>query len=222
MRRLLIFDCDGTLVDTITDVGICFNSALRECGFPEHPLASYGGFVGGNLETIIKKLLPKHNACPDNVDKVKKAYRAIYSKSKKENTKLFPGIYDLLNDLREKGFILTVNTNKGQALTDELLESLFPQSPFACVVGYDETRPSKPDPFGVDMICHTCALSRNEAVYIGDSLSDINTAYNANIPCILVTWGQGTDCDRRDNRVHCVVDTVEELKKQLELFLLKE
>lgn len=216
MRRLLIFDCDGTLVDTITDVALSFNAALAANGFPEHPVEAYGGFVGGNLETIVSRLLPEKDRNEENVDRVKTSYRAIYGASEKENTLPFAGIRKMLSSLKEKGYLLAVNTNKAQSLTDPLLEKLFPERPFDCVVGYEETRPSKPDPFGVDLICRKCGCTREDAVYIGDGLSDINTAHNASIPCIFVTWGQGTEEDERDGRIFRVCRSVEELWETLE------
>lgn len=212
----MIFDCDGTLIDTIKDVGICFNAALASCGFPEYPVEAYGGFVGGNLETIVMRLLPPEERCTENVDRVKTAYRALYSASPKENTLPYPGVMDMLHSLKQKGFLLTINTNKGQKLTDELIKKLFPSGLFDAIVGYEESRPSKPDPFGVDMICDVCGMSREQSIYIGDGLSDVNTAANAGIPCVFVTWGQGTAEDAKDTRIHAVVESVDELTILLE------
>jgi len=92
MRKLLIFDCDGTLVDTVKDVAICFNGALEYYGFPTYPIDDYGGIVGGNLETIVTRLLPENARTTENVEKVKTKYRALYSASDKPNTKPFEGI----------------------------------------------------------------------------------------------------------------------------------
>lgn len=211
----MIFDCDGTIVDTITDVALSFNAALKQCGFPEHPVEAYGGFVGGNLETIVTRLLPQNARNDKNVDQVKTVYRAIYSQSSKPNTQPYEGVLPMLQRLKEDGFILSVNTNKGQALTDDLLGKLFPNDFFTSIVGYEETRPSKPDPYGVDMICSVCKCTRDDAVYIGDGRSDINTADNAGIPCVFVTWGQGTDEDKMDARIFCVAETVTQLEQQL-------
>ena len=217
MRKLLIFDCDGTLVNTIVDVALCFNEALISCGFPPHEIKAYDGFVGGNLETVVSRLLAPDVCTTENIDRVKTIYRRLYSASDKPNTQPYPGMVDMLDRLKARGFLLAVNTNKGQKLTDELLDKLFGQGYFDAVVGYEETRPSKPDPYGVDMICGLCGTDRGSAVYIGDGKSDIETACNAGIPCILATWGQTTDADRRDARPAFHADTV----KQLEEIILK-
>lgn len=216
MKKLLIFDCDGTLIDTIVDVAICFNDALAYYGFPTYPIADYGRIVGGNLETIVSRLLPEDARTAENIDKVKTKYRALYSASDKPNTKPFEGIVEALDQLKAKGFVLSINTNKGQALTDALIEKTFKKDLFASVVGYEESRPSKPDPYGVDMICRECGLSRADAVYIGDGRSDVNTAHNAQIPCVFVTWGQGTEEDSKDPRIAAIANTVPKLTAVLE------
>ncbi len=208
----MIFDCDGTLIDTIKDVALCFNKALRTCGFAERPVEDYGGYVGGNLETVVGRLLSEQDRCSENVDRVKTVYRELYSASPKEYTIPYPGIVEALEALREAGFVLAVNTNKGQKLTDELLEKLSLTDMFAAVVGYEESRPSKPDPHGVDLICQMCAMTREQAVYIGDGRSDIETAANAGIPCVFVTWGQGTEEDRNDPRIVHVVESVAQMQ----------
>ena len=215
MRDLLIFDCDGTLVDTLTDVGRCFNMALAACGFPQHPIAAYGGFVGGNLETVVSKLLPGDMNCQDNVDRVKGIYRRIYAEDPKPNTLPFDGIQELLYCLKRDGFSLAVNSNKAQALTEKVIQKHFPADTFDAIVAYDENRPSKPDPYGVEAICRVCGKNLNSAIYIGDGRSDVLTAKNAKIPCIFVTWGQGTLSDCMDYENCYVANNVGELGEML-------
>lgn len=205
--RLIIFDFDGTLVDTITDVGLCFNQALRQNGFPEHPLEAFSQFVGGNLETVVSRMLPKDQVTDENITNVKTVYRGLYLTSPKPNTNPYPGVRRLLDALKERNIKIAINSNKGQALLDDMTAKLFPQGYFDAVVGYSEDRPSKPDPYGVQMILDTCGCDREEALYVGDGRSDIDTAVNAGIPCIFVNWGQGTQQDKSDVRVFRSVDT---------------
>ncbi|MBE5910029.1 HAD family hydrolase [Pseudobutyrivibrio sp.] len=214
MSKVAIFDFDGTIVDTITDVALSFNKALKENGFPEHKIEAYDGFVGGNLETVVSRMLPKNCISEENIDRVKTSYRSIYSTSEKENTKPYPGIMDMLYLLKEQGWKLAINTNKGQVLVDQLDEKLFPENLFDSVVGYLETRPSKPDAFGVKMICEECGEEVSNAIYIGDGMSDVYTAQNASIPCIFVEWGQGAlENGVYDNVIS--VNTVSELQDRL-------
>ena len=215
MWKLVIFDFDGTLVNTVSDVLDCFNKALAADGFPPHTLESFQHFVGGDLETIVTQLLPEKARTEDNVSSVKARYRQLYQASSKPNTAPYPGIMQLLDQLREKGIRLAINSNKGQSLLNSIVEQLFPADLFQAVVGYLENRPSKPDPFGVHLICKACNCSLADAVYIGDGKSDISTAYNAGIPCILVKWGQGTQQVWEDSRVQWRVKTVSELENIL-------
>lgn len=215
MKRLVIFDFDGTVVDTITDVGICFNQALAANGFPEHLLQNYSRFVGGNLETVVSRMLPTEQITTQNIDRVKKLYRQLYLESRKPNTKPYPGMIELLMALKEKGVVIAVNSNKGQALLDQMVKQLFPHEFFASVIGYEESRPSKPDPYGVMLICKECSCSPETAIYVGDGKSDIDTSQNAKVPCVLVHWGQGTEEDKSDPRVYAHVNTVKQLYEVL-------
>jgi len=205
--KLVIFDFDGTLVDTITDVGLCFNEALRQNGFPEHPLENFVQFVGGDLETVVSRMLPQKKVTNENITNVKTVYRKLYLTSPKPNTKPYPGMMQLLDALKEKDVRIAINSNKGQLLLDDMTAKLFPENYFDAVVGYSEDRPSKPDPYGVQMILDICACHREESVYVGDGRSDIDTAVNAGIPCVFVNWGQGTPQDKTDKRIFHSVDT---------------
>lgn len=215
MKKLIIFDFDGTLVDTITDVAISFNAALEAHGFPQYPIEAYSRFVGGNLETIISRLLPKGENTSANVDGVKKTYRTVYKNSSKPHTRPYPGMVELLCELKQKGYTLAVNSNKGQELLEDMVAKTFPPGMFDAVVGYLESRPSKPDPFGVDMICQACKMKRDDAVYVGDGASDIKTAENAGIPCVFVTWGQGTEQDRNNPYIWQLIQTEKQLREAL-------
>lgn len=216
MHKLLIFDCDGTLVDTLRDVALCFNQALNENGFPEHPLESYGSFVGGNLEQIIERLLPADSADKENIESVKATYRLLYQNSKKQNTVPYSGIRESLIELRERGYCIAVNTNKGQDLAEKLLDQLFPDHPFEIIVGYREDRPSKPDPYGVYMIIDELGYSIDDSVYIGDGRSDLMTAKNAGIPFIFVEWGQGEASIREEDGVSAVASCPNDLPSVIE------
>lgn len=215
MNRLIIWDFDGTAVDTITDVAISFNEALRSNGFPEHPIKAFDRFVGGDLETVVSRMLPQGQITEDNITRVKTLYRKLYLASDKPNTKPYPGMMELMCELKEKGYRQAINSNKGQMLLDDMVSRMFPQGFFDAVVGYEESRPSKPDPYGVRMICQGCKMDISDAVYIGDGKSDIATAANAGIPCVFVTWGQGKPEDRNDVRIACVVENSDQLRSAL-------
>lgn len=200
MKRLVIFDCDGTLVNTIGDVLDCFNQALDRNGFPKRDIDVMRRAVGGNLEQVVARLLPEGARSPENVDRIKADYRALYAASEKPRTRPYPGILELVGALRARGVRLAVNTNKEQSLTEALVAKFFPDGEFECIVGYDERYPSKPDPDGCHRILRRFVLERADAVYVGDGRSDLETANNAGIDCLMVPWGQGTEEDLSDPR----------------------
>ncbi len=190
-KKLIIFDFDGTLVDTIIDAGRCFNKALECFGFKTYPVEDYGNIVGGNLDVIFSKLLDQQYQTAENIANLKAKYRAIYSLDEKPHTKPFDGIVDALRKLNQDGISIAINTNKAQILVDELCKKEFPDIKFAAVFGYHDGIPSKPDPYAVNEIMKLCNVSASETIYVGDGLTDVKTAQNANIDCVLVTWGQG-------------------------------
>ncbi len=211
MIRLAIFDFDGTLVDTITDVALCFNRALTACGFPTHPPSGYPRFVGGNLETVISRLLPPDYCTAADIDRVKQVYRPLYLEDAKPNTRPYPGILPLLAGMAAQGIRLGVSTNKAQPLTEALCDSLFLPDTFAGIIGYDDAHPSKPDPYSVDALMAQCGVTAAETVYIGDGRTDLETAANAGVPCIFVTWGQGYDVDPQEAGIALAVNAPEDI-----------
>lgn len=215
MEKLIIWDFDGTLVDTITDVALCFNQALKCHGFPQHPLKAFDRFVGGNLETVVSRMLPPDACTAENIDKVKLTYRNLYLHSDKSHTIPYPGIESLVSELKSRNCKQAINSNKGQLLLEDLSGKLFPKGTFDAVVGYEEGFPNKPDPSGVLRICEICGCDPEQAVYVGDGETDVKTANNAKIPCIFADWGQGS-CPETGTAE--IAHTVQELRT----LLLKE
>lgn len=189
--KLVIFDLDGTLLDTVEDVADCFNAALCECGFPGKSLDDIIALVGGDLETIVSKLLPP-NASQKDVAEVKDCYRRIYAASERPKTRPYDGIPELLGELKASGVDIAVNTNKGQDLAEKCLASAFPNMKIP-VSGLVDGIPHKPDPCGVSMLLDAGPYTAEEAVYVGDGVSDALTASNANMRFVYCAWGQGDE-----------------------------
>ena len=190
--RLVIFDLDGTLLNTVEDVADCFNAALRENGFPERALEDVVSLVGGDLETIVSRLLPP-GASEGDVSDVKTSYRRLYAASDKPKTHPYDGIPELLAELEANGVSIAVNTNKGQDLAEKCLASAFPNMEIP-VSGLVDGTPHKPDPYGVSVLLEAGPYKAEEAAYVGDGVSDALTASNADMRFVYCAWGQGDEC----------------------------
>jgi phosphoglycolate phosphatase len=188
MKRLAIFDFDGTLFDTLDDVVICFNKALETNGFPTLTREEYLGIVGGNIDEMVSLLL-KDNNTAENIELIKESYRKIYGKSQKENSRPFPQIRDVLFELQEKDILLAINSNRKNDSIKYFIGLHFPEIDFAAVEGHNPAYPSKPRPCGVKKIRRKLKIPKEETIYIGDSSTDIKTAKNGEIDCLLVSWG---------------------------------
>lgn len=214
MKKVCIFDFDGTLLNTVVDAAICYNKALELHGFKTHPIEQYGSFFGGNIDTIVKRILyGNENVTQEDRDKVKHAYIELYLNSNKENTVPYEGIIELLEKLQQNGIKLAINTNKRQVLVDELCEKHFQDIKFEKIIGNVENYPSKPDPQAVYDILEYCEEEKANAVYIGDGKTDIKTAANAGIDMIFVDWGQGTEDDKKISTINHIVSSADEIFK---------
>ena len=212
MKKLAIFDFDGTLFNSVDDVVICFNKTLEEYNFPTLTKEEYFECLGGNIDEITSLVLGK-NSSPENIEKVKKSYLDIYNPSKKENTLPFKGSHELLNKLQDKGVLLAVNSNRLTYSLKYFVEKFFRDIDFVLIEGHDESNPSKPHPYGVNQIIEKSGVDLEDAVYIGDSKTDILTAKNAGIDCVVVKWGYGNKNDWENEYILESIDEFDEILK---------
>lgn len=219
MNKLCIFDFDGTLADTLTDVVKCLNKALIKNGLPTCKREYIESAEGCRLETMVERHL---YFCHKNIDltqTVVRDYVSIYSASAKPDTKPYAGMAELLAALKEKGCLLAVNSNKNHESLCKLVTELFSKRLFSLVVGNNDIFPTKPDAYGVNFICKKLNVMKNNAVYIGDTQSDVDTAKNAEVPCIIVKWGNGRfNNESNDNNIFIVNNTCELYYKITDLF----
>lgn len=217
MVKLVIFDLDGTLLDTLTDVGLCFNRALSACGLPQHPLSAFGSFVGGNLEQVVARMLPADMRDEETVDKVKTAYRGIYAADSKPHTKPFSGVHKMLDSLSGEGVNLAVNTNKAQDLAATAVREHFGCF-FMPVAGYRLDVPSKPHPDGPFELMRFSNVEPKETLYVGDGETDLRTALNAGIEFVFASWGatdRGGDVARSATYVAAFPEEIVEMVKRM-------
>ena len=192
MKKLCIFDFDGTLIESITDFEICCNTALTNFGFPTLSKEEYILCLGGDMDSFISKVLGA-NSNPENIKMVKENYLELYNASEKESTLPYPNCHKFLKKLQDNNILLAINSNRLNDYIMNLIEKFFPDIDFLSVKGLDTDYPAKPNPSGTNMIINKTDLNLDDVVYIGDALVDIETAQNANIDCIIVNWGYGDE-----------------------------
>ncbi len=190
MNKLVIFDLDGTLLNTIDDLGTAANHTLAELGLPQHTLDEYRLMVGNGMRKLIMRALPQDKASDDAfVDSTLASFLDYYAQHIDVYTKPYPGIPELIKSLSTDGYKLAVASNKIQAGAEKLIEKFFPGIPFVAVMGNSPLYPLKPDAAVVEYIMDKAGTDRAHTIMVGDSGTDIQTARNAGIPIIAVSWG---------------------------------
>lgn len=189
MKKLVIFDLDGTLLNTIADLAQSANYALGRQGYPVRAEAECRSFVGNGINKLLERALPPAARTPENVAKLKTEFMVHYDAHNADLTVPYPGIETLLKTLDQLHMKMAVLSNKYQAATERLVKHYFPQIPFAAVIGQREDRPVKPNPLGVEEILSATGVNKNDALYVGDSDVDIQTARNAGVSVCAVSWG---------------------------------
>lgn len=185
--KAIIFDLDGTLTDTLEDLFISVNYALRSCGLPERRLDEVRRFVGNGVRTLIERAVPA-DAGSRITEQCFETFRAHYIIHCQDHTRLYPGIASLLTALHAKGYRMAVVSNKLQAGVTELSRLYF-QGVIDVAIGEQPGIPRKPAPDMVEAALSKLGVAASEAVYVGDSDVDLQTADNAGLPCISVLWG---------------------------------
>lgn len=215
MNKLVIFDLDGTLLNTIADLGNAANHTLAELGLPRHELDEYRLMVGNGMRKLIERALPADKAADDAfVDSTLASFLAYYAEHIDLYTRPYPGIPELISTLAAQGYKLAVASNKIQAGAEKLIAKFFPDIPFVAVMGNSPQYPLKPDAALVEYIMGKAGTDRANTIMIGDSGTDIQTARNAGIPVIAVSWGfrPRTELTIAD----CIADNTVEIQRILE------
>ena len=189
MKKLIIFDLDGTLLNTIADLAQSTNHALQALGYPIHPETAYNFMVGNGIDKLFERALPEGEKNEENVLRVRKEFIPYYDIHIADKSRPYPGIPELLLQLQEAGLQPAVASNKYQAATEKLIAHYFPGIRFAAVFGQREGINVKPDPTIVHDILAIARTDKEDVLYVGDSGVDMQTAANAGITACGVTWG---------------------------------
>ncbi len=188
-KRLVIFDLDGTLLNTIGDLAAATNAVMRAHGYPEHDLTAYRRFVGNGVSKLIERALPAELRDPAHIKTLLQEFLVHYQAHIDEQTEPYDGIPELLAELTARKIATAVASNKFHAGTVRLIARFFPEIPFIAVLGQREGIPIKPDPTVVQEILRKADLSTEAVLYVGDSGVDMQTARNAAVESVGVTWG---------------------------------
>ena len=189
MKKLVIFDLDGTLLNTIEDLGQAANYALERNGYATHSMASYPYFVGNGVRRLVTRVLPEDARDDENVDRVLGDFMKYYDEHCIDYTKPYNGMPELLQDLRDMGVMMAVASNKYQQAVSKIRPHYFPDINFIAIEGQKDGVNVQPDPSIVFSILAQARVPKADALYIGDSGVDMETARRACIDSVGVTWG---------------------------------
>lgn len=211
MVKAVIFDLDGTLLDTLEDLANAVNAALRHAEMPVHSIDDVRMFVGNGVKKLMERAIPGGENNPE-FDSTYQYFRKYYAAHCKENTKVYPGIWELLGDLKKCGTKIAIVSNKMDPAVKILNNDYF-SGMMDAALGESEAVPKKPAPDMVLKAMEELGVTKDEAVYVGDSDVDIKTAENCGLPCISVTWGfRNTEFLLEHGATHLVNTPAEILK----------
>lgn len=186
MYKAVLFDLDGTLVDTLQDIAFAMNRALTMNGLPEHPLEAYRYLVGDGVKWLARRAVGERQ---ELADKVLADYQAYYKDHNLDRSKPYDGVREMLAALKWRGVKLCVFSNKPHADTCRVVKHFFPEAAFDVVRGQVEGVPVKPDPAGALLAAEEAGVAPEDFLYLGDTDVDMRCAHNAGMHPLGVTWG---------------------------------
>jgi phosphoglycolate phosphatase len=200
MKHAVLFDLDGTLLDTLEDLADAVNAALAALGFPAHPLDPYRYFVGDGVETLMRRALPPAAADdPGILAQAVSLQRAEYRARWTAKTRPYPGVPELLAALEARGVRMALLSNKPDAAVAEVVRHFFAGVPFAVARGALPEVPVKPDPGAALRIADEMGLAPVEFLYLGDTNTDMRTARAAGMTAVGALWGFRTEQELRES-----------------------
>lgn len=211
MYKCVIFDLDGTLLNTLEDLADAGNYALAAMGFPQHETEKYKYFVGNGIPKLIMRIVP--DGCSDeNRERVHEFFSEYYGAHCRDKTKPYRGIVPMLQKLKDNNIKVAVATNKDHSFSAELINDFFGSS-VDMVLGRKDGFPKKPDPYAVNYILGKLGTQKSDALYVGDSNVDMQTAINAGVCSCGVLWGFRTKKELIESGACHIAASPEELYK---------
>ena len=210
MYATVIFDLDGTLLNTIDDLAAAGNFVCRKNGWPEHSVEQFKAMVGHGVKNLVTKFVPQAVQTPEVLEQALAQFSDYYGAHSMDLTAAYPGIGALLERLQKAGVRMAVYSNKDHLFTAELMDRFFPGR-FALVQGKKEGIPVKPDPTIVNDILQATGIAREEVLYVGDSGVDMQTALHAGVDAVGVAWGFRPHTELEPFHPLAIIDNAEDL-----------
>lgn len=210
-KKLVIFDLDGTLLNTIGDLAACCNHMLRQRGLEEHSYEEYCHFVGNGVTRLVERALPESLRTTDYIAAARKDFVEYYYDNIDNYTVAYDGVHELLQRCIDAGATLAVASNKFHSGTNRLIEKFFGDIEFAAIYGNRDGFPLKPDRAIIDLIMEQCGATADNTYMVGDSGVDIQTARAAGVHSIGVSWGFRDRQELVESGAEYIADNTEEL-----------
>lgn len=185
----ILFDLDGTLIDSLEDIAESANRALAREGFPTHPIADYKHFVGEGVVVLLQRILPPDHRDDATIERVAAVYRESYATGWNLKTRLYDGVPELLDELAARAIPLAVLSNKPDEFTKLCVKQYLARWPFRQVIGQRSDLPRKPDPGGALLIARELGVDPRRCLFVGDTATDMRTARGAGMHAVGVHWG---------------------------------
>lgn len=211
----ILFDLDGTLVDSLNDLATSMNTVLRSFGVAPHETEAYRYFVGDGIEKLARRALPATHQDHETVSQCVAAMRQEYDQHWADTTKPYPGIAELLDNLTKKGLKKVVFSNKPHDFTCRIVDKILSSWTFDLVLGAQENIPKKPHPAGAIQLATQLNIPVNAFVYLGDTGVDMQTAKSAGMYPVGVLWGFRTAAELKENGADVLLDKPLDLLKHL-------
>ncbi len=213
MKQLVIFDLDGTLLDTIEDLAAACNAVLTNHDMPTYDIETYRGFVGNGIMRLVERIIPEEERTPEYVKELRGEFLEYYFEHIAVGTKIYPGVMELLTKLQKEGVAMAVASNKFHDGTRKLVAHYFPNIHFDAVLGQRPDVPLKPNPQIIRDVMNITAHTAENTLFVGDSGVDIETAKAANVESVGVTWGFRTRAELQECGASYIVDKADKIFK---------
>jgi len=213
-KYAFIFDLDGTLIDSLTDIALCANKVLEEFNLPIHTIEEYKCFVGGGAKVLIENCTPK-NSSKELIEEVLTRFKIVYDQNLHGNTQPYNGVYELLETLKTQNYKIGILSNKPHKFTLKYVEEFFSSYDISEPHGQKEDVPKKPNPAGAINIANSFNIPCKNVFFVGDTDVDMQTAKNAGMIAVGVRWGFRGVEELQENGADFIIDTPTDLLKLL-------